>query len=117
MQISIDTDNKTIEISGTVSIRELLNTLKVLNIDKEAWSLKAKTKTIYEKTIPWVQPYVQPWTNPYRTTPWFEVLQPYTTNLLWNPDPLNNTILTSTNTTDSYTMSNKNCTLNIKEQE
>jgi hypothetical protein len=116
MQISIDTDNMTIEIDGIVSIRELLNTLKVLNIDKEKWSLKAKTKTVYEKTIPWIQPYVQPWTNPYRTTPWFEVLQPYTYNTNLNLDPLN-TILTCTNSTGSYSMSNRNCTLNIKEQE
>lgn len=98
MQISIDTDNKTIEISGTVSIRELLNTLKVLNIDKEEWSLRAKTIYTQTPTIPWVQPYVSPWTKPY-VSPWFEVLQPYTTN--YNPDPLRNVTLTSTNTTAS----------------
>ena len=71
MQIKINTDNKVIELTGTVSIRELLNTLKVLNIDKEEWSINAETKTVYTyipaaKPLDWVQPY-----RPYTAKPWY----------------------------------------------
>lgn len=78
MTIGIDTDTKTINLYGNVNLRELFNTLKALDIDKDEWSIQAEPEIIKEKeyiyipsvkTIPWVQPI--PYIQPYRTSPWY----------------------------------------------
>jgi hypothetical protein len=57
MQIGIDTDTKTINLYGKVNLRELLNTLKALDIDKELWSIEPtpKKEYIYPVSYPIVQ--------------------------------------------------------------
>lgn len=76
MQIGIDTDNKIINLHGSVNLKELFNTLKALGIDKEEWSIQSEPEIVKEyiyvpsiKTIPWIQP--SPFIQPYRTSPWY----------------------------------------------
>jgi hypothetical protein len=72
MQLGIDSINKVITIYDDVNLRELFDTLKKLNIDKDEWTLepyaaeKIVKEFVYIPTYKPYQPYVQP------SIPWIQ---------------------------------------------
>jgi len=114
MELGIDFTNKVVTIFNDVNLRELFDTLKELNIDKDEWTLEpyADEKIVKEyiyvptyKQLDWVQPYqpsIQPWTLPQ----------------IWcDAAGIPSMTYTQTDGTGvTLTMSNKNSSFNIREQ-
>lgn len=68
MQFKINTITRTIELEDEVGIRELLNTLKSLGLDKEEWSIKVSKQIQY---IPYYnQPYYVDLWHTYEPNKW-----------------------------------------------
>jgi hypothetical protein len=73
MNLTFSTEQKTIEITESVDLAELLHTLESLGIDWAGggWEIKLTPQVVHVSYEKWIRPYISPPLTPYPTTnPW-----------------------------------------------
>lgn len=74
MKIEIDFDQKTITLKDSVSLKELVDRLRGLELgDWKEWHVKSDKETEYIQTSPWVIP-IYPNPIPYYPRPWEPII-------------------------------------------